>query len=409
MGRAKDRRDLTADELKKLRPPEKGYYLVYDSEVKRLAVAVYPSGTKVWKFLYNKRGTFRSKTQWKTFGDTKYVTTAAARKMAEEHNGEIAIGRDPQAEHMKEKRAGTFVWLTDRYYHEYAEDNLRSFAQTRFLLVRYVPKWFNEKKVTEIAKADVKSVLLPMQYETPVLTRQVLSAMSCVFQWGVDEAEVITDNPCAKIKRTKAKERERVLSQTELPRFWAAFDRYGIAGTALKVLLLTGQRPGEVCHMCRTHIVDGFWDLPGEPKGCWTGTKNGHSHRVWVPAAAMELIGFIGAGNSPLVFSEKPEKLLSRMQYVMKRICGELGVERATPHDLRRTHGTTTTRLMGFLGGRAAMNRIQNHREGGVGRIYDRHSYDMETKRVMEMVAAEMMRLVEGREQDNVVSMMDKI
>ncbi|MGC2712605.1 MAG: hypothetical protein WA366_04425, partial [Pseudolabrys sp.] len=34
---------------------------------------------------------------------------------------------------------------------------------------------------------------------------------------------------------------------------------------ALKLILLAGQRPGEVRAMHRKHIVDGFWQLPGSP------------------------------------------------------------------------------------------------------------------------------------------------
>ena len=78
----------------------------------------------------------------------------------------------------------------------------------------------------------------------------------------------------------------------------------------------------------------------------------------------------------------------------MRLICRQLKTERATPHDLRRTHGSTITSL-GF--GRDSMNRIQNHREGGIADVYDRHEYAEENKRVMEAVAARIMALAEGR------------
>jgi integrase len=79
----------------------------------------------------------------------------------------------------------------------------------------------------------------------------------------------------------------------------------------------------------------------------------------------------------------------------MRAICVELGIaDKVTPHDLRRTHGTKVTGL-GF--GREAMNRIQNHKEGGIASVYDRHGYAEETKRIMEGVAAEIIRLAEGR------------
>lgn len=63
---------------------------------------------------------------------------------------------------------------------------------------------------------------------------------------------------------------------------------------------------------------------------------------------------------------------------------------RATPHDLRRTHGTTVTSL-GF--GRDAMDRIQNHKSGGIGAVYDRYSYAEENKRVIEAVATRILEL----------------
>jgi integrase len=75
-------------------------------------------------------------------------------------------------------------------------------------------------------------------------------------------------------------------------------------------MLLSGQRPGELSHMRREHIVDGWWEMPGDsvPALGWPGTKNGASHRVWLPKAAQALIadltddgvtsGFVFAGQS---------------------------------------------------------------------------------------------------------------
>jgi hypothetical protein len=49
------------------------------------------------------------------------------------------------------------------------------------------------------------------------------------------------------------------------------------------------------------------------------------------------------------------------------------------------------------------MDRIANHREGGVTDVYDRHAYTEENKRIMETVGAHIMSLAEGRPADNVV------
>ena len=85
----------------------------------------------------------------------------------------------------------------------------------------------------------------------------------------------------------------------------------------------------------------------------------------------------------------------------MRELCAKLTIEPVLrPHDLRRTHGSTITAL-GF--GRDAMNRIQNHTEGGIADVYDRHRYEAENKTVMEAVAARIMALVDGKSAENVV------
>ena len=100
------------------------------------------------------------------------------------------------------------------------------------------------------------------------------------------------------------------------------------------------------------------------------------------------------------VFAGPRGRPIHGLDAAMRAICAKLGVERATPHDLRRTHGSTITAL---AFGRDAMNRIQNHKEGGIASVYDRHGYAEETKRVMEAVAAKIMSLAEGRWADGKV------
>ena len=154
---------------------------------------------------------------------------------------------------------------------------------------------------------------------------------------------------------------------------------------------MTGQRPGEVTHMRHDQITDNWWTLPGKPDAehKWPGTKNGTTHRVWLPQPVREIIAQLNYGDdSGFVFGQ-PLVLSATMQ----NICKRLAVPRATPHDLRRTHGSTITKL-GH--GRAAMNRIQNHKEGGIGSVYDRFEYSDENKRVMETVAAHLLMLARG-------------
>ena len=230
--------------------------------------------------------------------------------------------------------------------------------------------------------------------QAPIVANQVLASASAIFTWAIkEEFAEIKINPCHGVERNATQSRDRVLSESEVPRFWAEFETAGLQGRALQMLLLTGQRPGEVSHMRVEHIEDGWWTMPGAvvPELSWPGTKNAQSHRVWLPAPAqtilaeMDTTGFVFAGPRG-----GPTKGLDA---AMREICARLGVPPARPHDLRRTHGTMIASL-GF--GRDAMNRIQNHSDGGIASVYDRHQYAEENKRVMEAVASRIMSMVMG-------------
>ena len=99
-------------------------------------------------------------------------------------------------------------------------------------------------------------------------------------------------------------------------------------------------------------------------------------------------------GKRGYVFAGLHGGPIGSLQTEMAGICKRLEVERATPHDLRRTHGSTVTAL-GF--GRDAMNRIQNHVEGGIASVYDRHQYGDENKQIMETVADKLMNVIDNK------------
>ena len=158
----------------------------------------------------------------------------------------------------------------------------------------------------------------------------------------------------------------------------------------LRLILLTGQRPGEVAAMQRDHIVDGFWQMPGRPQGDWPGTKNGRDHRVALSEPALEMIEVHLATRSSAQMSSLR----------LKKLVKDLGLGHVTPHDLRRSCLTWITRLK-F--GRDAMDRIANHRKGGITDVYDRHGYEEEDKRIMAAIARHVASVIEETGKTNVI------
>jgi integrase len=191
-------------------------------------------------------------------------------------------------------------------------------------------------------------------------------------------------------KRNKSwRQADALVAKYLLPR-WAKLDIGSIKRTDVK----TAQRPGEVAHLHRAHVIDDrWWEMPGAPdaKTGWPGTKNAQSHRVWLSEPVRELLSDVLAART------------GRMQQEMRDICGKLDVrEKVTPHDLRRTFCSMVTRL-GF--GRDGMNRITNHKEGGIGDVYDRYKYAGENQRIMEIVARRIITIAKSGDPDNVVEL----
>jgi integrase len=372
--------------------------MVWDTKLSGLALAVYPTGKKVFKVIYP----FAGRTRWYNIGKADAIDLDEARKLAAEVLLKVATGIDPQSERRAQRSAGTFEELAQQYVDQYARKENKAWAQQDRLVQRHlVPKW-GKMKASAVTRSDVKAAFNSIK--SPSVANQTLAAASAVFSWAIrEDMGGVTLNPCSKIERNEEVSRERILSESEIPKFWAAFDGAGlIHGAALKVLLLTGQRPGEVCHMRREHIVDGFWEMPGEPvpELGWMGTKNSMTHRVWLPEAVMELISEIDPeAKTGFVFASTRGKPIE-LTRAMFRISDELGAEPVRPHDLRRTHSSTLMRL-GF--GREAMHRIQNHKEGGLGDTYDRHGYTNENKKIMEAVASEILVLATGKKDEKVI------
>jgi len=390
------KRRLTELTVRKAKP-EPAAYNIWDEQQRGLVLRVQPTGHAAFKFVYTCRGRVR----WLHIGAADAVGLADARKVAAEAMLAVIRGGDPAADRQAQRSAGTFEELAGQYL-ERAERKNKSWRQADKIVRRYLmPKWA-KLQGSAITRADVRSLV--GRVEAPVLANLILAHASAIFSWAVKQ-ELLTTNPCRGVERNATRSRERILSDSEIPQLWSAFDSAGlVASSALKMILLTGQRPGEVSHMLREHVVDGWWQMPGAPdlNLGWPGTKNAQSHRVWLPEAARKIIDDISdEEEAGFVFAGARGKPVRKLAEAMRSICAQLGItDKVTPHDLRRTHGSTITAL-GF--GRDAMNRIQNHVEGGIASVYDRHGYADENKRVMEAVASKIMTLVEGTAETNVV------
>jgi integrase len=372
-----NRRRLSEAFVKTVRGNSERVTVYWDTFQRGLALAVQPSGYCAWKCVYTIRG---RGARWYHLGNARAITLADARRLAGGIMVQVAEGADPHADRLALRGRGSFEQVAQRYLEEHARKKNKSWRQADALVRKHLlPRWA-KIDIGSIRKADVKAAIAAIA--APVLANQVLAAASPIFSWAMRQ-EIVAANPCAGVEKNDTTSRERVLSDAEIAAFWPHLS------APLKMILLTGQRPGEVTHLHRAHVVDNrWWAMPGapDPATSWPGTKNAQGHRLWLSEPVHKLLPDVLAAAV---------RSTDRMQQDMRNLCTRLGVrEKVTPHDLRRTFCSKVTEL-GF--GRDAMNRVTNHKEGGIADVYDRHRYQEENKKIMETVARHIVVIAEGR------------
>lgn len=173
-------------------------------------------------------------------------------------------------------------------------------------------------------------------------------------------------------------ERDRVLTDMEIKAVWNAAEEMGYPfGTLVQMLLVTGQRREEVAQMRWEQITNDTWTLPR------TQTKADRAHEVPLSSLAMTILAGIPRFTGPYVFTTTGgTKPVSGYSKAKVRLDAKSGVHGWCIHDLRRTCGTGLARLGIPL---VTISRVLNHAEGGVTRIYARHSYLPEKREALEM------------------------
>jgi integrase len=244
------------------------------------------------------------------------------------------------------------------------------------------------------------------------------------FAWAVKRG-VVPANPFANLPIGKSiAKRERVLSDAEIAEIWTAAGKATAPyGAIVRLLILTGQRRGEVAGMNWGEISNDLatWTMPGER------TKNGAPHMVPLSAPARDLLRALlpehegdarraiedrrakgllalpGALGTPFAGWSKAKAALDKAVVEARaNAAADAGTSPAplvpwSVHDLRRTVATGLQRLGVRLEvTEAVLNHISGSR-GGIAGVYQRHDWAGEKRAALDAWAAHVLATVEGR------------
>jgi integrase len=360
-----------------------------------------------------------------TLGEYPAMTLEAARGHARALRGDAQAGADPLAQRAVAKAAAraeaakrralengehdpdSFAALAALYVERHAKKKkrLRSGREDeRKLRVEVLPAW-GTRKASEIRRRDVIALLEEIaETRGGVCANRTQALLSKLFKFAI-ERELLDATPVAGVSRMhKEKTRERVLATHELSALWPAFgELHPVVACAWRLILLTGQRPGEVLQMrwceLQQDLSGWWWTIPAEI------AKNGEAHRVPLSKEAVVIIEEIRplTGASAWVLESRQEGgHLRWLSHSNAKLLKATGLERFTPHDLRRTAAT----MMGDCGVRPdTIDRVLNHKLKGVAAVYNRATYDPEKRQALAMLGDRVEAIVTGRpERSNVVS-----
>lgn len=275
---------------------------------------------------------------------------------------------------------------------------------------------WGDRKAGKLTRGDAAALLDEIAKRAPTSANRTQSILSKLFNWAIETGYLDT-NPLARMKkRAKETAKERVLSPSEIEVLWRAIGQgrvYESVAAALRFLILTGLRPGEVAGVEIAEAKD---------------LESGARARLEIPAARMKGRRAHLVPLAPLALAIIREQLARRCegqahifpshfagkggiarhslsQGLGRIIAGLCAVEEAdadaiaslranppTPHDFRRTVATGLAALGIPREDRLA---VLAHSQSDVhGVHYDKYERMKEKRRALELWDAHVAEIV---------------
>jgi integrase len=289
----------------------------------------------------------------------------------------------------------TVKGLIDEYIEVYAKPKKISWHEDlRMLNKDVLPKW-KYFSTSDITKQDVTK-LLDSIGKLGGVPNKIFKVLQSVFAFAVSRSIIETD-PCSDIEvLNEDAQKERIFKADEIKKIWFGLEKAKMSESmrsALKFLLLTGQRNGEVAGAKweEFNFREKWWTIPG------MRTRNKKCHQVFLTPMVTDLLGqvrrhgwvFPSCKNNHI--APRSVSLAIRKNTVkrtqQKSTYGDFfKVGQFVPNDLRRT----VAALMAEAGvDEAPIAKVMNQ-------VPSRRSRDPEIRRALEVWEEKLQTILYG-------------
>lgn len=361
---------LTDLSIKRLRVPEKGQCTYVDEAVPGFGVRVSAGGSKAFVLVY---GRARRRV---TIGRYPTIILADARAKARELLAQRILGKEDLPLIKFEDAVPIFLAS------HYPEGSLKQSTQkeTKRILNRHFLPPLRYENLTSITTHDIMRIIDRMR-ATPSMARHAFCIIRLFFNWA-ERRRYVHKSPCWGLDRPRAAPpRDRVLTKDEIKTVLTAARKHtGTLSTIIELLLLTGQRRGEIANL-RAEWID--WNnrtitLPAKV------TKNRREHTIPFGDRVEELLKR-GKTKNYLFPGRGVETPFDGWSKCKPKFDKLSPLPAWTLHDLRRTFATNLAALGVSV---PVTEKLLNHvsgSTGGIVAVYQRHTYAKEMREAMNL------------------------
>lgn len=378
---------LTKAVLKGLEPSGKTTFL-WDEGLAGFGVRIAAGGKAAFVVQYREaRGTKRV-----TLGAVDVVNLDRARARAQEILAAVALRQDPFP---AEKGTPTFGKVADDFLAQAAAKSApRTHADYVAIVDRMVRPTFEARPIGEITRADVEKWHEGMR-SIPRRANYALTIVVAIFGFAVRRGIIgHHEHPALGIRKYVENKRDRYLTLEELARFGAALaDLEGRgavspwAAAAIRLLVLTGARSGEVLALQWAHV-----DLPAGALRLPT-SKTGAKVIVLSNAAQDVLRGVPKIEGTPWVIAGRRHgEAMTSLQRPFGEVCKAAGITGLRIHDLRHSAASIATSAGVGL---PVVGKVLGQSQAYTTQRYS-HVHDTAERAAVELIAAAAAPLLVG-------------
>lgn len=378
---------LTVRSVEAAQPQSKDLIL-QDAELANFGLKVTPKGKKSF-FVYYRTADHVQRRP--TIGHYPALRPEQARRIAQDMFAEVRKGLDPSAERQAKRRNkgdGTVAELFTQYIAYKRRHDLKSISQVERIFQHDILPTLGKKKAEAVKAQEITRLLDKVEARSVASALAARRQLSAFYKWAMSRLPDGASNPVVNASRPPSlRSRDRVLDGAELRELWRVLEAEKEPWrTALKLMILTGQR--------RTEVLAADWSEFDLGQQVWTiprdRAKSGKAHIVPLSQPVVDLLQGISHRSGPLF-----PKGTGPVGRVAKRIRESMaGVPHWRWHDLRRTVATGMQRLGVKLEVTEAVLGHTSGSRGGIVQIYQRHDYAAEKRAALNMWAEEVHRTV---------------